>query len=226
MQLSDRVAYVGAPLSKVPGGVTTVPVLKIVYRDVSSVKSIETSLALTSKRAVISLKMSGVRISGARIYCIGEETSKYLKNLYSLECIVPDTQDSQGLARIIAGNEKEITVVGSNMISDNLLSTLRDNGIRVNVVAAYEIVENPDARYEDLGSVTKILVGSSHSFEILYRRAAKYIEGKRIYAIGRPTFNTISKSGLVPAGFFERPSIWEILVAMVNNSEKRLLATP
>ncbi|MGC8645132.1 MAG: uroporphyrinogen-III synthase [Thermoplasmata archaeon] len=221
-----NVAYVGAPLSSVPPGVIVVPVLRIVYRDISHLRKIRIPLALTSKRAVISMKMSGISIATSRIYCIGEETSRYLRKLYSLECIVPETQDSNGLAEIISGRESEVTIIGSNMVSRTLLSALQSRGINVDVVTGYEIKENPDARYEDLLDVEKILVGSSYSFEILFTRARNLIVGKRIYAIGRPTYETISKMSFSPAGYFERPSINEILLALLSDEEGKILARP
>jgi uroporphyrinogen-III synthase len=51
---------VGAPLENPPEGIIEIPVLKIEYLDISNIKKISDTLVLTSKRGVISLRMSNI----------------------------------------------------------------------------------------------------------------------------------------------------------------------
>ncbi|MEM4090152.1 MAG: uroporphyrinogen-III synthase [Thermoplasmatales archaeon] len=218
--MEGNVAYVGASLEIAPPGVVAIPVLKIVYRDLSGLRRINTPIALASKRSVISLKMSRVAIDTKSAYCIGSETSQYLRTLYSLDCLVPESQNSEGLARMIVSKERKVTVVGSNRTSKQLLSNLKNGGVEVIFIPAYYIEENENVEYHDIEKVKKILVGSSFSFEILNRRAKDLIKGKKIYAIGKPTYVTMVNLSFNPEGYFVRPSIYEILDILLNDSEK------
>ncbi|MEM4118611.1 MAG: uroporphyrinogen-III synthase [Thermoplasmatales archaeon] len=221
--MANNVAYVGTALDKSLAGVIEIPVLRISYRDISYLGKIETPIAIMSKRAVISLKMSGVSMGTSRIYCIGEETAKYLNGLYSLDCFVPELQNTEGLAGIIVSKEKRITIIGSNRTSTRFITNLENKGVEVRHIAAYNIEENEDVSYADLEKANKILVGSSYSFEILYLRAKKFIADKLLYAIGKPTYITMINKSFTPRGYFEKPSIYEILDILLNDREDKFL---
>ncbi|MEM0130307.1 MAG: uroporphyrinogen-III synthase [Thermoplasmatales archaeon] len=221
--MANNVAYVGTALGKSLAGVIEIPVLKISYRDISYLGKIITPIALMSKRAVTSLKMSDVSIGTARIYCIGEETAKYLNCLYSLDCMIPELQNTEGLASLIVSKEKRITVIGSNRTSAKFITNLENKGVEVRHIPGYNIEENEGVRYEDLEKANKILVGSSFSFEILYRRAKNFIADKLLYAIGKPTYLTMINKSVTPRGYFERPSIYEILDILLNDLEDRFI---
>lgn len=214
--MDNRVAYIGGPLDDKIEGIVELPVLKIVYVDVSDLKRIEDTLVLTSKRGVVSLKMSNVAIKSQRIYCIGERTSEYVRKLYSLGCEFPDNQTSIGLGDLLISREKKVRIVGSDQVSQNLVRKLRSNGIEVDETVAYRIEENNDVDYTPLEKVQKILIGSSKSFEILVKNARSLIEGKEMYAIGKPTFETMKSMKFKPAGYFKTPNISHILSKIVS----------
>lgn len=212
--MNPKIAYVGAPLERKVSGVQEIPVLRIVYLDLSGLKKITGPVAFTSKRGVISLKMSGVSITGNRVYCIGEKTSNYLKELYHLGCDVPNIQNTKGLSSLLISKEKKVTLVGSDKTSKGLLNDLRDHGIAFDFVTAYRIEENEDADYSQLKFVDKILVGSSFSAEILVKRAGKMLSGREIYAIGNPTGEKLNEMNVKVKETFEAPSIENILLML------------
>jgi len=207
---------VGAPLENPPEGIIEIPVLKIEYLDISNIKKVSDTLVLTSKRGVISLRMSNISIKSEKIYCIGERTSDYLRRLYSLECEVPEEQNSTGLADLIAEREKKVMIVGSDHIPQTLLERLASRGVEVKRTVAYRIKENEDADYGELEKVDKILVGSSGSFEILMKRAGGLIKAKKVYAIGKSTLKTMNDMKFVPAGYFKEPNIENILGQLIT----------
>lgn len=213
-----KVAYVGAPLEKPIQGVVEINVLKIIYIDLTPLRKIEAPLALTSKRGVISLKLSNVEVRSPNVYCIGERTGNYLRRLYGLKCLIPTKQDSNGLAELLITREKEVRIVSSDSISKGFLKILRRGGISYKVTTAYKIVENEDVDYSLLSQVNKVLVGSSKSFRILLKNASQALNGKEVYAIGSPTYNEMILRDFRPAGYFDKPDIEKILAEL--NTEK------
>lgn len=209
--MDRKVAYVGAPLDKEPEGVVQIPVLRIVYRDLSDIKSVDGPIVFTSKRGITSLKMSNVSIKSSRIYCIGRQTSDYLEKLYSKDCEVPEIQDSSGLADLLVGSEGSVNIIGSDQVSKKLLVKLQESGVRVKQTIAYRIEENESVNYGPLRDVKEILVGSSRSFEILIKNAESLINSKELYAIGKPTEETMKRMGYIPTETFEIPDIKDIL---------------
>ncbi len=207
----DSVAYVGAPLDSGLPWVVEIEVLKVIYKDLSDIKRIRDVLVLTSKRGVISLKMASIKIDSKRIYCIGYRTADFVKKLYSRECVVPDLQNTDGLASILIGREEDVRVVCSDSVSPEFLDKLKEGGVNANVTIAYKVKENGNTDFSGLEKVDKILVGSPRSFEILHRRARDLLRGKEVWAIGLPTYRSMLRKGIGPAGYFETPNIEEAL---------------
>jgi uroporphyrinogen-III synthase len=214
--LVNRIAYVGAPLENPPEGIMEIPVLKIEFLDISRIKKISDILVLTSKRGVISLRMSNISIKSERIYCIGKRTSEYLQKLYSLKCEIPEEQNSTGLADLIEKRERKVMIVGSDHIPQTLLETLASRGVEVKRIVAYRIEEKEDADYGKLEKADKILVGSPGSFEILMKKAGGLIKGKKVYAIGKPTLKKMTEMKFEPAGYFKEPNIENILSQLIT----------
>ncbi|MCL5873867.1 MAG: uroporphyrinogen-III synthase [Candidatus Thermoplasmatota archaeon] len=206
-----RVAYVGAPLEFEIGGVIQIPVLRISYQDLSTVGSIDGTVVFTSKRGIISLKKSNVSLKCDRIYCIGTQTSHYLKDLYSMDCTVPTLQTTEGLAEMLIGSETSINLVASDLVDDAFLARLKSNGIGVRHIVSYRIEENREADYRPLHEADRILVGSSKSFEILHENEGKLLNGKELYAVGRPTEETMNRLGYGVTERFDTPNIRVIL---------------
>jgi uroporphyrinogen-III synthase len=210
------VAYVGAPLEFEIGGVVQIPVLRIDYQDLSAIKEIGGTVVFTSKRGIISLKKSNVSLNSNRVYCIGDQTSRYLKEAYLVDCIVPNIQTTEGLAKLLIGSETSLNVVASDQLDESFLGRLKSNGIKVDHIVAYKIGENKDVDYEPLNDTKKILVGSSRSFEILYSKVGKLLNGKELYAIGRPTEATMNRLGYIVTERFETPNIRSILNILIT----------
>ncbi len=214
--MTRKVAYVGAPLDFDLDFVVQVPVLRIVYMDLSGLRSVGGAIVFTSKRGVISLQMSGVKITGAQIYCIGHKTSEYLSNIYSKKCIVPGKENTDGLSELLLGREKSVTIVGSDKVSRKFISKLKEGGVDVRHIVAYKIEENGEVDYSPLATADDILIGSSWSFEILDKNASSFIKGKRLYAIGEPTSITMERLGYVSSAVFTSPDIREILQKLIT----------
>ena len=210
------VAYVGAPLEDEIRGVVQIPVLKIVYLDLTGLKKIDGACVFTSKRGIVSLKMSNVSIKSNRIYCIGEQTAAHLQTLYSLTCQVPKVQNSDCLAEMLISKEKSIRIISSDQISEKFLKKLRANDISVRHTVAYRIEENVDADYHLLEGAKRILIGSSRSFEILNKNAKGTLKGKKLYAIGKPTEETMISLGFSPTECFESPDIESVLALLIT----------
>jgi uroporphyrinogen-III synthase len=214
--LVHNIAYVGAPLDREVKGVEQLPVLKIVYQDLSGLSEIEGVLVFTSKRGIISLRMSNVSIRSNRIYCIGEQTAHYLKKIFSLDCKVPQEQNTEGLAALMIGTEKSVTIVGSDNISRKFIDKIKENGIKVKHIIAYKIEENTSVDYGILDRTGVLLVGSSKSFELLHRRLGEKLKGKSIYAIGKPTAKKIRFFGYEPKEVFDTPNIETIVTILAT----------
>jgi uroporphyrinogen-III synthase len=214
--LTHKVAYVGAPLEFETKGVVQIPVLEIVYQDLSGLKTIEGAVIFTSKRGILSLKKSNVDIDSNMIYCIGAQTSDYLANLYSLQCKVPKIQNSEGLAKLLIGSESVISLVASDQISKTFLDKMKANRIDVHHVVAYRAEENREADYQQLQDVNRILFGSSRSFEILYRNAERFLKGRELFAIGQPTEATMNSLGYSAKECFRTPDIRSILMSLTT----------
>lgn len=211
MSLSSEIAYVGAPLDFKIDRVISVPVLNIVYHDLHGLDDLHGVLVFTSKRGIVSLKKSGVSIEGTRIYCIGSQTAQYLHDLYSMECIVPGIQSTEGLADLLTGRERSVHIIGSDQTSKHFIDKLKSSGVDVKNTIAYRIEENSNIDYEVLKTVRKILVGSSKSFEVIHRNAGNMIRNMELYAIGKPTENAMISFGYQSKGCFETPDIRVIL---------------
>ena len=209
--MEHKIAYVGAPLEMDIDGVIQVPVLRIVYRDISDVRKIQDPLVLTSKRGVIALKMSKVNLGEEAAYCIGKQTADYLEKLYSRKCNVPEQQDTEGLAELLIRSEKAVHIVGSDQLSEKFIKQLREAGVSVKITIAYEIRENEEVDFSPLREVKRVLFGSSKSFRISLERSMKLLKGKELYAIGRPTGETMKEMGYQPTGTFDDPDIVKIL---------------
>ncbi len=209
--MEDKVAYVGAPLEMDIEGVIQVPVLRIVYRDISGMRKIQDPLVLTSKRGVIAMKMSKINLGEKAAYCIGKQTAEYLERLYSRKCNVPDQQNTEGLAELLTRSEKSVHIVGSDQLSEKFIQHLKDAGVSVKITVAYEIRENEEVDFSPLMEAKRILFGSSKSFRISQGRAMKLLKGKELYAIGRPTGETMKDMGYEPRGTFDDPDIVKIL---------------
>jgi uroporphyrinogen-III synthase len=192
-------------------GVIQVPVLRIVYRDISGVRKIQDALVLTSKRGVIALKMSKINLGEELAYCIGKQTADYLERLYSRKCNVPGRQDTYGLAELLIRSEKSVHIVGSDQLSEKFIRQLREAGVGVKITVAYEIRENEEVDFSPLKEVKRVLFGSSKSFRISLERSMKLLKGKELYAIGRPTGETMKEMGYEPTGTFDDPDIVKIL---------------
>lgn len=203
----NKVAYVGAPLDLELPWVKEINVLKIVYNDLSHLGRIEDVLALTSKRGAISLHMAHVLINSPRVYCIGEKTAAHVIDFFGKECIVPDPQNTEGLASLLISREKKVHLITSDSISQEFMERLKGSGIEVFLTVAYRIDENANVDFSGLEDVKKILVGSSKSFEILFRCAENYLKGKEVYAIGIPTQNSMLAKNFKPSGYFDTPDI-------------------
>jgi uroporphyrinogen-III synthase len=210
----DRIAYVGAPLDQTIPDVIEISVLKIQYLDISGIGTVRDPLVLTSKRGVISLKMSSVKIESKRAYCIGDVTARYMKEIYGMECAVPAQQNSMGLAELVSSREKKVEIVSSDSISRKFIEKLEDAGIAYRYTIAYMVVENENVDYSLLAGVKRIVVGSPRSFQIISKRASGYLEGKEIYAIGIPTYNEIISSGFRAEGHFDKPDIVNIIAKL------------
>lgn len=211
-----KVAYVGAPLDDAIENVVEINVLRILYRDVSFLKKIEEPLILTSKRGIIALKLSNVRINSPKVYCIGQKTAEYLRKLYGLKGIVPTQQDSEGLADLFVSKERSGIIVSSDKVSSQLLKTVEKTGLNIRLVTAYSVEENEEVDYSPLSEVGKILVGSSNSFKILIARQRDVLSQKEVYAIGIPTYRSMIKAGFDPAGYFKDPNIKNIVSFLVK----------
>lgn len=209
--MEHKVAYVGAPLEMNIDGVIQIPVLKIVYRDISGIGKIQDALVLTSKRGVIALKMSKITLGEKGAYCIGKQTADYLERLYSKECNVPRQQNTTGLAELLIGSERSVHIVGSDHLSENFIRELKDAGINVKITVAYEIRENEEVDLRLLKNVKRILFGSSKSFRILQGQAREMLVEKELYAIGKPTEETMKEMGYEPRETFDVPDIAGIL---------------
>lgn len=214
--MAHKIAYVGAPLGFEMEGVVQIPVLRIDYQDLSKMNNIGGVVVFTSKRGIISLKKSNVSIRCDRAYCIGEQTSRYLKEIYSIDCIVPAVQTTEGLAELLIGSETSVNVVASDHIDRKFIERMESRGIDVKYIVSYKISENKAADYEPLRDSDKVLFGSSKSFEILYRNGASLLDGKEIYAIGKPTEETIMRHGYGVAESFETPNIRAILSKLIT----------
>ncbi len=209
-------AYVGAPLDGEVEGVLQVPILRIMFNDLSNIRILDGPIVFTSKRGIASLRVSNVSIESPRIYCIGERTSEFLKRVYSLDCAVPDIQSTDGLAELLIGKEDYVTVVGSDKVSKNFLERLKSSGVEMKLITAYSIEGNENIDYDTLRNVRRILFGSSKSFEILHKNAERVLSGKELYAIGRPTSETMLHLGYKPVETFESPNIERILTGMLT----------
>ena len=214
--MGTSVAYVGAPLEKEIREVVQIPVLKIVYLDLTESKKIDGACVFTSKRGIVSLKMSNVSINSNRIYCIGERTATQLQKLYSLTCQVPRIQSTDGLAEILIPKEKSVTIISSDQISEKFLKKLKANDISVRHTVAYRIEENVDVDYHLLDGAKRILIGSSRSFEILNKNARGILKGKKLYAIGKPTEETMISLGFRPTERFDSPDIESVLALLIT----------
>lgn len=214
--MEPEVAYVGAPLDGEVEGVLQVPILRIMFNDLSNIRILDGPIVFTSKRGIASLRVSNVSIESPRIYCIGERTSEFLKRVYSLDCAVPDIQSTDGLAELLIGKEDYVTVVGSDKVSKNFLERLKSSGVEMKLITAYSIEGNENIDYDTLRNVRRILFGSSKSFEILHKNAERVLSGKELYAIGRPTSETMLHLGYKPVETFESPNIERILTGMLT----------
>lgn len=211
MYLIPRVAYAGAPLESQMPEVLQIPVLRVVYEDLSSLKELSGVLAFTSKRGVVSLKMSNVSIRSDSVYCIGSKTSESLASLYSLSCKVPQVQNTDGLADLLIGSEKSISLISSDQVSIRFLERLRESGMDVHRIIAYRLEENDEVDFSRMRDVKRILFGSSRAFEIVRKNAESFLAGIELYAIGQPTEDTMKKFGYVPVESFYSPDIRAIL---------------
>lgn len=214
--MSNNIAYAGAPLDLEIEHVTEIPVLKIDYLDLHGMENMQGVLVFTSKRGIISLKRSGISLEGSRIYCIGGQTAQYLQNLYSLKCKIPKVQNTTGLAELLIAEEESVNIIGSDQVSKDFIERLKSSGLNVHHTITYRVVENADANYDVLSTVSGILVGSSKSFEILHRNAKGMLNGKKLYAIGKPTENTMLSLGYRPTECFDTPDIAEILRSLIT----------
>ncbi|MGC8562559.1 MAG: uroporphyrinogen-III synthase [Thermoplasmata archaeon] len=209
--MEHKVAYVGAPLEIELDGVVQIPVLRIVYKDISSIGKINEPLVLTSKRGVIALKMSNISLGDKDIYCIGKQTADYLERIYSRKALVPVQQNTNGLAELLIRSERSVHIVSSDQVSEKFMKRLKNAGINVKITTAYEIKENDEVDFQPLKKVQKILVGSSRSFRILQERAMELLEHKELYAIGNPTKETMKELGYEPVKTFDEPDIAGII---------------
>lgn len=207
----NEVAYVGAPLYQEIGGIKTLDVLKINYVYNPDLKQIRNDLVLTSKRGVIALKMNGTSIISKRAYTIGHVTSEFLRELYGLESKYPENENSEGLADLLISDKRKYSIISSDSVSRTMLARLKENGIDFEFFKVYSIEENRQVDYSLLSNVDKILVGSSKSFDILFKNAGELLKGKALYAIGIPTFTTILSAGLKPVKYFNEPDIKKIV---------------
>jgi len=212
----DKVVYIGAPLDYELEGVYSLDVLKIVYLLLPDLKEIRNDVVFTSKRGVIALKMNGTSLKARRVFTIGRITSDYVKRLYGLDSIFPADENSIGLARILIDNRGDYTITSSNLVSKKLVEELEENRIRYKIVNVYRIEENKNADYSILENAENLLIGSSKSFEILYLRASEKLTNKRIFAIGKPTYDTIIHYGYVPERYYEHPDIRLIVNEIVT----------
>ncbi len=209
-------AYVGAPLDREPEGILQVPILRIVFNDLSSLRTLDGPIVFTSKRGIVSLRLSNVSIKSSRIYCIGKRTSEFLNKIYSLDCTVPEVQNTDGLTDLLVGKETSVTVISSNKVSKNFLEKLKRRGVKTNLITSYRIEENDSINYDALKNVKRILFGSSKSFEIFHKNAEKELSGKELYAIGRPTSDSMLSHGYKPVETFESPNIERILMGLLT----------
>ncbi len=204
-----RVVYVGAPVER--PAFRCVEVLKIEYLDLSPLHVLRKDLVLTSKRGVIALNRSGVRIESVKVYCIGSITARYLRDLYGIRCSTPDEENTVALAELVGRDKNAVVIVSSDSLSGDFIEKLNSLGKEYEIITAYRILENERADLSPLSDCERILVGSPKSAEILFRRARNLIEGVKIYAIGKPTFAKLKSLGLRPVKYFMSPDIHGIM---------------
>lgn len=207
----DEIVYVGAPLENPIENVKSLDVLRITYNYFPYLKEIKKDVVFTSKRGIISLKMSGTKLKSKRAFSIGHITSEYLKKIYGMDSILPSKENSDGLADLLISYNGDYSLIASDSVSNKMLKKLENNNIKYELVIAYRIEENVDADYSVINFNKTLLIGSSKSFEILLKNAGDLLLSKKIYAIGKPTYEKITESGYKPVKFFESPDIRKIV---------------
>ncbi len=207
----DEIVYVGAPLENPIENVKSLDVLRITYNYFPSLKEIKKDVVFTSKRGIISLKMNGTKLKSKRAFSIGHITSEYLKKIYGMDSIFPSEENSDGLADLLISYNGDYSLITSDSVSNKMLKKLENNNIKYELIIAYRIEENVDADYSVINFNKTLLIGSSKSFEILLKNAGDLLLSKKIYAIGKPTYERIMESGYKPVKFFESPDIRKIV---------------
>ncbi|MGC8546426.1 MAG: uroporphyrinogen-III synthase [Thermoplasmata archaeon] len=207
----DEIVYVGAPLENPIENVKSLDVLRITYNYFPSLREIKKDVVFTSKRGIISLKMNGTKLKSKRAFSIGHITSEYLKKIYGMDSIFPSEENSDGLADLLISYNGDYSLITSDSVSNKMLKKLDYNNIKYELIIAYRIEENVDADYSVINFSKTLLIGSSKSFEILLKNAGDLLFSKKIYAIGKPTYERIIKSGYKPVKFFESPDIRKIV---------------
>jgi uroporphyrinogen-III synthase len=206
-----EILYVGAPLESSIENVRSLDVLKITYNYLPYLREIKRDVVFTSKRGIISLKMNGTRLKSKRAFSIGHITAEYLKKIYGMESIFPSEENSDGLADLLISYNGDYSLITSDSVSNKMLKKLENNNIKYELVIVYKIEENIDADYSIINSHENLLIGSSKSFEILLKRVDDLLQSKKIYAIGKPTYERIIEAGYKPVKFFESPDIRKIV---------------
>ncbi|MGC8655525.1 MAG: uroporphyrinogen-III synthase [Thermoplasmata archaeon] len=207
----DEIVYVGAPLENPIENVKSLDVLRITYNYFPSLREIKKDVVFTSKRGIISLKMNGTKLKSKRAFSIGHITSEYLKKIYGMDSIFPSEENSDGFADLLISYNGDYSLITSDSVSNKMLKKLDYNNIKYELIIAYRIEENVDADYSVINFSKTLLIGSSKSFEILLKNAGDLLFSKKIYAIGKPTYERIIESCYKPVKFFESPDIRKIV---------------
>ncbi len=207
----NEIVYVGAPLEKQIENVKSLDVLRITYYHLPHLREITKDVVFTSKRGIISLKMNRTRVKSKRAFTIGHITSEYLKTIYGIDSLFPEEENSEGLAEMLISYNGDYSLVTSDSVSNKMLKKLKMNNVRFETITVYKIEENNNADYSMINSNQNLLIGSSKSFEILVRNAGGMLKSKKIYAIGKPTYEKIIEYGYEPVKFFNNPDIRKIV---------------
>lgn len=211
-----KLAFVGAENPGEDIDYPIIPVLKIRYKEFPKDK-LSGALVFTSKRGIIGLKINKVELKSDKIFCIGERTRDYLMKLYGLTCKIPENEDSESLSDlIISSGVKEVNLITSNEYSRDMVKKLMENKVNVKITIIYESLKNENISFEHFEKYDSLLFGSSKSFiytlEIL---GDVELKKRSLYAIGKPTRNTMVSYGFEPVETFSKPNIREIISSII-----------